>query len=101
MNMITLTEPLSVEAMNQLRECMSNKNVIILTDPLSVEEREFWARENAERIKETWLLKYLRGQHDHGADLGSVPLNVLLTELENEALDMLSYAAEIRRRINL
>lgn len=61
--------------------------------------RTLWLLREQAKIAEKWYVKFDKGQKEHGADLGTVPLEKLLDELEAEHLDALSYIAEIRRRI--
>lgn len=70
-------------------------------DPLAREKRLVWKAEVKKRIADNWAAKYAEGQAEHKGDLGSVGVVSLLDEMENEALDQLSYVYELRRRLGV
>ena len=72
---------------------------LLITDPLSLMERDAWINQNGSDIGLKWRTKFRRGMNEHVGDLGSLTPDQLLTEMEAEALDMLSYVRELRRRV--
>ena len=72
---------------------------VMTRDRMFAVERSKWMYETAGRVGQEWIRKYQKGQHEHKTDLGELTVAKLLDELEAEALDTLSYVAEIRRRI--
>ena len=68
--------------------------------PLKPHERQAWLDETTTKVSERFKLKFLRGAVEHGGDIGNVCLSSLLTEIEAEALDQLSYVHEVRRRFH-
>jgi hypothetical protein len=67
---------------------------------LSPKDREEWLQANAELISSLFIKKYQDGAKEHEGDLGWVPIDKLVDEMVNEALDQLAYALEIKRRLN-
>lgn len=67
---------------------------------MNPDARISWLLDTASDIRSQFIIKYQEGQVEHKGDLGDVPIWVLLTEMEHEALDQLAYAKEIRRRLN-
>lgn len=72
-----------------------------LTNPMTSAEREAWVTDEAKRIGATFAVKFLRGQREHGSDLGNVPIGQLVQESRNETLDQMAYVAEMERRFNI
>ena len=67
--------------------------------PLDKAERDQWIVMTANTLPALFTEKFKRGQVEHKSDIGSVPLMALLEEMEQEALDQLAYAREIKRRV--
>lgn len=70
-------------------------------NPLNSLERSVWLEAKAKELASKFKDKYIKGQVEHQGDIGAVPVLALLDEMEHEALDQLSYVAELRRRILL
>lgn len=68
---------------------------------MSPEDREEWLQVNARLVSRLFIKKYNDGAEEHKGDLGEVPLDKLIDEMINEALDQLAYALEIKRRSDL
>ena len=69
---------------------------------LGITDRIAWLGLECDRLKERIHEKYIDGQISHGCiDLGTVSVDKLLDEIENEAMDTLMYVAEIRRQRKL
>ncbi len=62
-------------------------------------DRMDWAHMVSRQICDRWLAKYIVGMKEHACDLGDVGVKELLDEMENEALDQLSYIYELKRRL--
>lgn len=75
-------------------------NLMASISPLKPHERQAWLDETTTKVSERFKLKFLRGSIEHGGDIGNVCLSSLLTEIEAEALDQLSYVHEVKRRFH-
>jgi dUTPase len=64
------------------------------------DERIGWLKTTADRIRQSFSVKYMAGMEEHGCDLSEVSHEGLLEEIENEGLDILAYVHELRRRWN-
>ena len=67
---------------------------------MTPEDREKWLHANARLMSLRFIKKFRDGAKEHSGDLGEVPLDKLIDEMINEALDQLAYALEIKRRLN-
>lgn len=68
-------------------------------DPLKEPARTSWVLATAGDIRKRFESKFMAGQVEHEGDIGAVPVTRLLSEMEDEAIDQLSYVHEIRRRL--
>jgi len=69
--------------------------------PLTEDERSVWLHSLCEHTSMDLAYKFHRGREQHGQDLGVVPLAKVLEEARHEALDQISYLAELKRRVEL
>lgn len=67
--------------------------------PLGPRDRARWLAEVTNQLERDFHTKYLRGQEEHGGDIGNVDLSTLFDQLYQEHLDAIAYINEIRRRL--
>lgn len=60
-----------------------------------------WLAENADYVARAFTAKFMRGRSEHQSDIGTLTIPKLLEEMEQEALDQLSYVRELKRRFAL
>lgn len=83
----------------ELGRWLHNHPAMASQAPMDIESRAGWVQDTSADIARSWILKFATGQAAHkGADLGNVPVAQLLQEMEQEALDQLSYVRELKRR---
>lgn len=68
--------------------------------PLGSAARQAWLLSVASDQKSAFIAKFVAGEIEHQGDIGDVPFEHLLAEVQQEALDTLAYVAELRRRVN-
>lgn len=68
--------------------------------PMTNDERQNWLLATASDQRSAFIAKFARGMVEHKGDIGEVPFEHLLAEMQQEALDQLAYVAELRRRVN-
>lgn len=69
---------------------------------LSEDRRNEWVMKVAGNIADELIIRHDTGRKSHGGyDLGTVPSHMLLSEIEREAMDILIYMRELRRRKTL
>lgn len=67
--------------------------------PMSPGARHNWLRDMTWQVSEDLFQRYVEGQESHGGfDLGSVSTEDLVSEIEREAMDILIYIQELKRR---
>ena len=68
--------------------------------PLQKNLRTRWMHVMAHDIALNWRHKFEAGRVEHPeSDIGELTFEQLIDEMENEALDQLSYVLEIKRRL--
>lgn len=75
------------------------KHTCLSCVPLGKTSRDEWVRKTATHISMMFKLKYLNGQEEHQADLGTVSTQDLLNEAKAESYDQLAYLHELERRL--
>ena len=70
-------------------------------EPMSAEERKQWLEATTTSLALSWQIKYRNGTIEHKQDLGELTIGQLLNEIENEALDQLSFVRELKRRLKI
>lgn len=69
--------------------------------PMCPADRRTWLIDFSVTTKNDLITKFEAGQVQHSGDLGEVPVNKLVEEIQCEALDQLAYVAELKRRLPL
>jgi len=57
-----------------------------------------WLAAVAADLSSRFKAKFIAGQKEHGVDLGMVPTEMLVKEMEQEVLDHYAYIQELKRR---
>lgn len=69
--------------------------------PLNLDDRHSWLVAVTTDLATKFKVKFMRGQFEHKGDLGDVPIDSLISEMESEALDQYAYIQELKRRATL
>ncbi len=66
---------------------------------LTRDERAAWLFYTSLNMRHHFIQKFNDGMEEHQGDIGELSIEQLLKEMENEALDQLSYIYELQRKL--
>lgn len=77
------------------------KIVSVLPVPMGSDDRTKWANKVSEIVGVKLNSKFIRGQKEHMGDIGDYTLMELANHMEEEAMDLIWYVQEFKRRLQL